>query len=453
MTQKLKLSITAVLLTGLLLTGCGNDVRTEKELQSDLKSHSEFQMAEGGEISDFTIIKRKTDEHNKSDIVYVSVVVDHEMAPETRSYIMTYSEYNEGWMLDRLDVYMQDENDWTVTPKGGPANDTIMEQLIGNSNSHLFTEADLQEGAEKAGLSDGWENICFFEDGKYTSEIYDGNLEDFTYKCIVETNRKFNFVEVQEIDELTFEFNKYSYGWDLIHYEILDSRAEWNLQENWEVHSGFVTLDWSRTNYAEQWASYDIAFDDGEVNLHGFVKLDFPTSKDTGWVQILLEGTKSLIFCPDKICFSDYERLTYMEPMSSSVNTEKESIIDIQISEENERYAETAEKIARLIYEERDREAVYELVHPFFRDVIMEYLEDFMYTYANQFDDVEIYIKELEIDTDDEFSEYMLSEGYHVDKVIACNLMIVTETEAGKDMEKFEVFLIEDGEELTFFVV
>ena len=83
----------------------------------------------------------------------------------------------------------------------------------------------------------------------------------------------------------------------------------------------------------------------------------------------------------------------------------------------------------------------------------MEYLEDFMYTYANQFDDVEIYIKELEIDTDDEFSEYMLSEGYHVDKVIACNLMIVTETEAGKDMEKFEVFLIEDGEELTFFVV
>ena len=87
MKRKMLIFITAILIA-VLFAGCGNKVKNEEDLLVDLVADSSFYMVEGSEVTELSIIKRLTDEENKTDKVYVSINIDHEAATATQAYIM-----------------------------------------------------------------------------------------------------------------------------------------------------------------------------------------------------------------------------------------------------------------------------------------------------------------------------------------------------------------------------
>lgn len=82
---------------------------------------------------------------------------------------MYYTRYNEGWLLDSIEAYYGDEAKWEVMPKRVPTNEQIMEALIARSNEQI------KASYEHYNYHEELEDVYFFEEGKYFSEIYTGN--------------------------------------------------------------------------------------------------------------------------------------------------------------------------------------------------------------------------------------------------------------------------------------
>lgn len=226
------LFLIAAFLLAVICSGCGNSVKTEGELKKDLTAHSGFFMVDGSEVSELSIIKRLTDEDNKTDTVYVSILIDHPNATENRAYVMNYTLYNEGWILDDVEDYFGDEAVWNISPKGAPSNEQIMEELIAYSNSQI----DL-EYANYLTLPEELTHTYFFEDGKYATKIYSGSFPYPTeYSCTVETDRVFNYAKVYVKQQLYFSFNEFSYEWYLTYDEILslDHGLDFYIDGTWQ---------------------------------------------------------------------------------------------------------------------------------------------------------------------------------------------------------------------------
>ena len=141
--KKIRMILTMLLLM-ISLVGCVKSVKAEKELLEDLVSSSEFNMVEGGNASELSIIKRLTDQENREDTVYVKINIEHENATATEAYIMHYTCYNDGWRLDSIENYYGDEVEWKIVPNRIPTNEEIMEELIANSNRQI--ELRYEEG-------------------------------------------------------------------------------------------------------------------------------------------------------------------------------------------------------------------------------------------------------------------------------------------------------------------
>lgn len=97
--KKALLIITCLLLM-ICLSGCGGKkIKTEAEMQADLAASS-YLPEKGMTISNFVIDKRKTDEDNKLDTVYVSFTADSATLRYTLSCTLRYELFNDGWELE-----------------------------------------------------------------------------------------------------------------------------------------------------------------------------------------------------------------------------------------------------------------------------------------------------------------------------------------------------------------
>lgn len=93
----------------LMFGGCGgNSVRSEKEIREELQNRDVF-AHESINISDFQIIKRQTDEDKKEDIVYVHVKGENADFSVVRNYKILYVLYNDGWLLENIEPYIEGE--------------------------------------------------------------------------------------------------------------------------------------------------------------------------------------------------------------------------------------------------------------------------------------------------------------------------------------------------------
>lgn len=242
MKVKLIMVISIFLLVG-IMTGCGKRIKNEKELARDLSENSDFYMVEGSEISDLTVIKRLTDETNKTDKVYVSVNVEHEAASKTCAYIMNYTCYNEGWMLDSIEAYYGEEAVWEITPKALPTNEEIEASLISYSKAQI----DADDG-EIEGVSQLY--FCKEEEIPYTIKIYPGDsTSDLSYSCIAETMvGLYGDGDDVAIELLWFYFDEYTYEWKISSSEIVNSYRSSETPDKGMV---FVSMDESEKQYQE----------------------------------------------------------------------------------------------------------------------------------------------------------------------------------------------------------
>ncbi len=127
--------------TVLMLTGCGAKEKNLEEIKNDLQSHPNFFDKQEVSITDIEVIKRQTDKKDKSDLVFVTINADNAEIECSLSYSMTYILYNEGWMLEH--VFPYEEEQWQITPKCEPSQEILNEY---NEEDYVNKTIDLENG-------------------------------------------------------------------------------------------------------------------------------------------------------------------------------------------------------------------------------------------------------------------------------------------------------------------
>lgn len=370
MKRKMLIFITAILIA-VLFAGCGNKVKNEEDLLVDLVADSSFYMVEGSEVTELSIIKRLTDEENKTDKVYVSINIDHEAATATQAYIMYYTCYNEGWLLDDIEEYYGDEVEWTTVPKGAPTNEQIMEALIAYSNSQIDASYADQY------ISEELTHTYFFEEGKYATTIYTGEfIAESEYKCIVETERVFEYIEVSETQLLRFAFDYYTYEWYLYDDEILWIYGRPYIDGTWLVPTSGATIQFDFTRGGPgTHTEYDaVCSIDDEILEYSF-RLPIPSTKsiDASWdnigdiiwgpVSLYIEVAPDMIWCYDNL-FEYGFPLEPIELEDEPTALETTGIVDMTIDEEAEAYQKMAIDVFNSVFVEPNVEYIEEVWHP-----------------------------------------------------------------------------------------
>ncbi len=119
-----------------VITACGigtPTVKSEEQLKADIIDKvSMFQT--DVEISSLKIIKRQTNEDKMSDTVYVEVEGIGPYYECVMSYIMYYSLYDQGWLLDTVERWY--DGTWYGHPTGGVPEDTVRANFLPSSSSY-----------------------------------------------------------------------------------------------------------------------------------------------------------------------------------------------------------------------------------------------------------------------------------------------------------------------------
>lgn len=127
-----------------ILAGCGKAVKNETEIKVDLQNHAGFYSEQDVVIQKLSIIKRQTNEKEKTDTVYVDADVSNDAVKGQLSYVLNYNLYDEGWILDNVSRYF--EGEWNFTPLKGPeqgAADTAIKEKV--SVPHFDKREDFLE--------------------------------------------------------------------------------------------------------------------------------------------------------------------------------------------------------------------------------------------------------------------------------------------------------------------
>lgn len=162
------LLILAIMLS---LAGCASNAPlSESEIEADLQSYDiyPFNLESPASITDFSITKRKTDKSTGVDTIYIDAVESrNENARFVRSYIMYYTLYNEGWLLDA--VQMSDAHN-ELTPLRAPSDEEIKSVFLSYQNRTGY-ECESWEIAEQS--------------IDYNKNLYTAQFENIVIKFIV----------------------------------------------------------------------------------------------------------------------------------------------------------------------------------------------------------------------------------------------------------------------------
>jgi len=88
----------------LLLTGCGNKPKSDDAIAEDIKNEDRYFSKYNLELDSFNVDKRQTNEEQKTDYVWLTITGSNDEFTYTASYQATYVLYNDGWLLEDADV-------------------------------------------------------------------------------------------------------------------------------------------------------------------------------------------------------------------------------------------------------------------------------------------------------------------------------------------------------------
>ncbi len=221
--MKKKICILLGLLSILIFAGCGHKIKDEEEIKEDLLESDFFSIVEGSEIEEFEIIKRRTDNDDKEDKVWVALELDHENAKETRAYILYYEEYNDGWELDDYEMYSDKNHEWKVTPKRMPSAEEVMEGL------KEWSANKMKEADDNDVLTLDIIMKYYFSDNSYLTKIYSGEKSaEYSYQCIAETDRIWTDQRSKVVQLIHLYFNDEVYEWMILFDEVIDYQCSAN---------------------------------------------------------------------------------------------------------------------------------------------------------------------------------------------------------------------------------
>lgn len=129
--MKKQLYVIFFLISIMLLGGCGNAVKDEEQIKSDLESNLQADyFAENEKVVEVKIDKRQTEKGTKQDTVWCTIQTEDERCAYEKSLVLTYTLYDDGgWMLDNVSV--NDRSEWSITPITGASNEEISASLNG----------------------------------------------------------------------------------------------------------------------------------------------------------------------------------------------------------------------------------------------------------------------------------------------------------------------------------
>ncbi len=283
-----------------LMTGCGT--ASESDIEEDLMEIIEDDYAFEGfnpEIEDFEIEKRKTDEDDKTDVVYVIADVKDDVKEIKAGYMLTYMEYNDGWELEYHESYGHNEGLWKEK-----FTDVLSEEKILEDFKNSQDDPEDAKGYSLEKITDKKEAIA---NKSFTAELH--KAEEFDY--YTEISKKI----------LTYAIGgAYTLEWGCIDIE---SETEYvydveKIAGTWKSDDGNVELVLSEDDGKLKAESINGTIVDG-LTLNGFNNADeFNTN-----INELISNNECLdetleVACPSTTWGGDYDPYIYIGAYNSS---------------------------------------------------------------------------------------------------------------------------------------
>ena len=205
----------------LALSACSQPAKTESEVIEDLQNAPSFFPAQDITIEDYEILKRQTSPEDKTDFVYITVDATNDNIDCRLSYCMTYALYNEGWILESVNPYMDGE--WEIVPLTAPV-PTEADSVL--SETYDEFRCEMQSTPEK---KDGF-YYCFFD---YIA------------------TKNYPYMEQNDSISLAYIFDTNSVSWIYNGFTVSNSIEKWSLNGIWQSEIYFTGNPFHEYGYWE----------------------------------------------------------------------------------------------------------------------------------------------------------------------------------------------------------
>ena len=203
MKKNLVILITLIL-SLVVLVGCGASVAKEKQIQEDLEAFSDKVFLDDGEtITSLVIDKRDTDKKQKTDRVWCTVTTEKDDISYEKGVMLDYYLYDKaGWTLD--DYTIDDSEKWVIRPLKGVNEGEISTSLIGKTIMVDDEEWGIGEG-EVSNLSIQSQNTNF-----------EKNTDQVTVEIVLESDVE----RVTGVVTADYQFDK---AWKITNLSVKDT--------------------------------------------------------------------------------------------------------------------------------------------------------------------------------------------------------------------------------------
>lgn len=335
-----------------LLSGCGLFPKGKRSLEKDLLESDLSPLPTGAEVTEFEIIDRVTDRKAKTDVITISMGIDHPDAMAKRGYTMEYILSDAGWTLESVNDYEDEAVVWETIPKSTPTEEEVFSALQKASKEAM----DLYYAEYVLDSACGY----FFDEACTVQLLKDETAQTsgrHAYTATVTAKREWKNVTVTENEEAHFVFNPKTFAWEFTDYVILNVDADWNIDGEYHTEAG-VTIGvevgenvsgWSDVDYFEyefifankSKAVFTYTTASGVTYTHALTQLWIPCSKGIatsaadfetdgtkglwlGGVEFIPDGTKPIepvhaqvTIYPEKITYQDQSLSVYRKEIIS----------------------------------------------------------------------------------------------------------------------------------------
>lgn len=128
--MKKRVFLFLIVATMVFLCGCSEKAVDNDQILYDIENYEQFSSLDV-DIFDWEIIKRQTSPEDKVDFVYVTVKAANKDYSVVRNYTLTYKLYNDGWLFEKIEKYINPDCPSSTAPLHGVSWDQVSSDLDG----------------------------------------------------------------------------------------------------------------------------------------------------------------------------------------------------------------------------------------------------------------------------------------------------------------------------------